>query len=139
MTVVIGDCVGAMRELDECSVDSIVTDPPYGLKFMGKAFDTLGDGQAQQKWHEAWAREALRVLKPGGHLVAFGGSRTYNRLVCALEDVGFEIRDQLSWLSLSSISVNVFLATALENLLSMFCIELRESSSHRSLFRTGFF
>jgi site-specific DNA-methyltransferase (adenine-specific) len=71
-------------------VDSIVTDPPYGLGFMGKAWDALPPG-------EDIGRELLRVAKPGAHLVAFGGTRTYHRLACALEDAGWEIRDQLAW------------------------------------------
>jgi DNA modification methylase len=91
------------------SVDAIVTDPPYGLEFMGREWDRLDgigqmshvaarQGALMQEWHEAWAREALRVLKPGGHLIAFGGTRTYHRLTCAIEDAGFEIRDCLAWL-----------------------------------------
>jgi hypothetical protein len=86
-----GDCVELMRELPENSIDAIVTDPPYGLGFMGKAWDALPPG-------EDWARECLRVLKPGGHMVAFGGQRTIHRLTCALEDAGFEIRDLFGWL-----------------------------------------
>lgn len=73
------------------SVDSIVTDPPYGLSFMGKKWDY--DVPSVQLW-----REALRVLKPGGHMLAFGGSRTYHRMVVNIEDAGFEIRDQIMWL-----------------------------------------
>lgn len=164
------DCLEAMREMDESSVDAIVTDPPYGLEFMGKEWDSLNvakhgnaammpngernyrhDGRENvggrlsrtaapptpkknprcrkcdrlktdkeasrckcehpdwdtrtrefgwqmQEWHHAWAAEALRVLKPGGHLLAFGGTRTYHRLACALEDAGFEIRDCLAWM-----------------------------------------
>jgi len=162
------DCRIAMSEMEPESIDAIVCDPPYGLEFMGKEWDRLGDigkvshggipkydgstvfGRAarvnfngssnvrcrncgkwkwghtegdaggggkrchcdkpdfpsarpdqaklMQEWHEAWAREALRVLKPGGHLLAFGGSRTFHRLTCAIEDAGFEIRDCLSWL-----------------------------------------
>jgi DNA modification methylase len=71
---------------------------------MGKAWDRLGpnvkgdQGCRKQEWHERWAREALRVLKPGGHLLAFGGTRTFHRLTCALEDAGFEIRDCMCWL-----------------------------------------
>jgi len=80
-----------MKMLPDNSVDSIVTDPPYGLGFMGKAWDALPPG-------EEWARECLRVLKPGGHLLAFGGSRTWHRLAVAVEDGGFEIRDSIAWL-----------------------------------------
>lgn len=88
-----GDCRERMAELDEGSIDAIVTDPPYGLAFMGKEWD-----RADQAFHRAWATEALRVLKPGGHLLAFGGTRTYHRLTCGIEDAGFEVRDCLMWL-----------------------------------------
>jgi site-specific DNA-methyltransferase (adenine-specific) len=146
-----GDVMEQLKTLADESVDAIVTDPPYGLEFMGKDWDApwkagvrnqgLGvspktkktdhrqgfDGtmqtpdspygrskvrngngasygadehvmQALQEWHERWAQEALRVLKPGGYLLAFGGSRTYHRLACAVEDAGFEIRDQIMWI-----------------------------------------
>jgi DNA modification methylase len=161
--IVQGDCVALMAELAPGSVDAIVTDPPYGLEFMGKEWDRLSAaprgrtatmrvdeptiedrndtpqhraavrqpsfllrcatcggnssgawgrckcetpdfrsrsdlGHRMQEWHEAWAREALRILKPGGHLLAFGGTRTYHRLACAIEDAGFEIRDCLAWM-----------------------------------------
>ena len=111
--------------------DAIVTDPPYGLEFMGKEWDRLdvrqpndptfhrsgvgpydrakvrhssapsyggSVGGAMQAWHEQWTRAVLRILKPGAHLLAFGGTRTHHRLMCALEDAGFEIRDTLMWL-----------------------------------------
>jgi DNA modification methylase len=93
-----GDSVEVMRGMEENSADALVCDPPYGLSFMGKEFDKLGESKAQQLWHEAWAREAFRVLKPGGHMLAFGGTRTYHRLVCAVEDAGFEIRDTVQWI-----------------------------------------
>ena len=130
--VIEGDCIEAMRAMPEASVDAVVCDPPYGLEFMGKEWDRLGDvthanrgtltnmvnpdgGQkfqtrapafdlsassqrAMQAWHLAWAREALRVLKPGAFLIAFGGDRTFHRLACAAEDAGFEIRPSLAWL-----------------------------------------
>ena len=86
-----GDCVEAMLQMPADSVDAIVTDPPYGLGFMGKKWDALPPGLP-------WAEECLRVLKPGGHIVAFGGQRTIHRLTCALEDAGFEIRDLVGWL-----------------------------------------
>lgn len=76
----------------DCSVDAIVTDPPYELGFMGRAWDKSGIAYDPVVW-----AEALRILKPGGHLLAFGGSRTYHRLACAIEDAGFEIRDQMQW------------------------------------------
>jgi site-specific DNA-methyltransferase (adenine-specific) len=87
-----------MRTLPADSVDAIVTDPPYGLEFMGKAWDGFGTPLGFQTWSEQWAREALRVLKPGGHLLAFGGTRMYHRLAAGIEDAGFEIRDTLMWL-----------------------------------------
>ena len=90
-TILHGDCIEVMRGMPENSVDSIVTDPPYGLGFMGKKWDSLPPG-------EEWARECLRVLKPGGHILAFGGSRTWHRLAVAIEDAGFEIRDGVMWL-----------------------------------------
>lgn len=86
-----GDCLEVMASMPEESVEAIVTDPPYGLGFMGKKWDELPPGPE-------FAAAALRVLKPGGHLLAFGGTRTYHRLTVALEDAGFEIRDCLSWL-----------------------------------------
>jgi hypothetical protein len=89
--IVQGDCVALMAELAPGSVDAIVTDPPYGLGFMGREWDDLPPGIP-------WAKQCLHVLKPGGHLLAFGGTRTYHRLACAIEDAGFEIRDCLAWM-----------------------------------------
>ena len=81
-----------MKEMPDNSVDSIVTDPPYELGFMGKSWDSSGIAFNIEVW-----QEALRVLKPGGHLLAFSGSRTYHRMAVAIEDAGFEIRDQIMW------------------------------------------
>jgi len=133
-----GDCIEHMKQLEENSVDAIVTDPPYGLEFMGKNWDKFGisEGRAKrltgsdskgsgdkffdhregasergrysemtvpektsmQMFMQTWATECLRVLKPGGFLLSFGGTRTYHRLVCGIEDAGFEIRDTIMWL-----------------------------------------
>lgn len=153
VTLYAGDCLNVLRDLPDCSVDAVVTDPPYGLEFMGKEWDApwaqhftairggapLPDRQlhvnprcrvcggyqrgtrkpcacddpewsdtqsaavgrknrAFQNWCEEWATECLRVLKPGGHLLSFGGSRTWHRLASAVEDAGFEIRDSIAWL-----------------------------------------
>lgn len=87
----VGKCEQVLLDMADNSVDSIVTDPPYGISFMGNKWDYQVPTVAQ------WA-ECLRVLKPGGHLLAFGGSRTYHRLVVNIEDAGFEIRDQLMWI-----------------------------------------
>jgi DNA modification methylase len=75
------------------SVDAIVTDPPYELGFMGKSWDSSGIAYSVELW-----RECLRVLKPGGHLLAFGGSRTWHRIAVAIEDAGFDVRDSIAWL-----------------------------------------
>lgn len=90
-TLYLGDCLEVLRGLPDASVDAVVTDPPYGLAFMGKRWDYDVPGVA------LWA-EALRVLKPGGHLLSFGGARTYHRMAVAVEDAGFDIRDQIMWL-----------------------------------------
>lgn len=128
-----GDCIEVMRELPAESVHAIVTDPPYGIAFMGKQWDQPGEFGSQRKaprptnsevrnggpdgameagrydlsptamhnfqsWCEAWARECLRVLKPGGHMLVSGSPRTWHRLVVGIEDAGFEIRDSIAWL-----------------------------------------
>lgn len=126
-----GDCLDVLRELPDNSVDAVITDPPYGIAFMGKAWDQPGEfgstrlrtgGENKrrghkdaalnaglydlspaamrnfQQWCTAWATECLRILKPGGHLLAFGGSRTWHRLSSGIEDAGFEIRDSIAWL-----------------------------------------
>jgi site-specific DNA-methyltransferase (adenine-specific) len=125
----LGDCLDVLPTLAEGSVDAVVTDPPYGLEFMGKEWDRIDGsngfrraenpadvgrdsvfgrtsrtgpeyiaGHKAQLWHEGWAREVHRVLKPGAYLLAFGGTRTYHRLACAVEDAGFRLQDCLSWL-----------------------------------------
>jgi DNA modification methylase len=92
MKLINADCIEAMKAMPDNSVDSIVTDPPYELGFMGKSWDASGIAFNVEVW-----REALRVMKPGGHLIAFSGSRTYHRMAVAIEDAGFEIRDQIMW------------------------------------------
>lgn len=87
------ECVEAMGKLDARSFDAVVTDPPYELSFMNRRWDSAGTAFAASTW-----AAALRVLKPGGHLLAFGSPRTSHRMVCAIEDAGFEIRDTLQWL-----------------------------------------
>jgi site-specific DNA-methyltransferase (adenine-specific) len=124
-----GDCIELMKVMPDNCVDSIVTDPPYGISFMGKAWDnarmlakgvqgldhnkdnrrsanqhagtydtSYSAGLSFQLFSSAWATEALRVLKPGGHLLSFSSSRTYHRMTSGIEDAGFEIRDQIMWL-----------------------------------------
>ena len=86
-----GDCLERLKALPDNSMDSIVTDPPYGLKFMGKKWDY--DVPAVEVWEEC-----LRVLKPGGHLLAFSGTRTQHRMACRIEDAGFDLRDMVAFL-----------------------------------------
>ena len=93
MSVHRSDCIAAMRTMPDASIDAIVTDPPYELGFMGKSWDSAGIAYSVELWGEA-----LRVLKPGGHLLAFGGTRTYHRMAVAIEDAGFEIRDSIHWI-----------------------------------------
>jgi len=92
-TILHGKNLDILPTLADNSVDSIVTDPPYELGFMGKKWDSLGIAYSVELW-----TECLRVLKPGGHLLSFGGTRTYHRVAVAIEDAGFEIRDNMAWL-----------------------------------------
>ncbi len=89
----VGDSLEVLKALPANSVDAVVTDPPYELAFMGKKWDGTGIAYSIPLW-----MEVLRVLKPGGHILSFGGTRTYHRMTCAIEDAGFEIRDSLHWM-----------------------------------------
>lgn len=89
-TLHLGDCLDVMRTMADCSVDAVVTDPPYGLSFMSKGWDY------QVPSVDIW-QECFRVLKPGGHLLAFAGTRTQHRMAVNIEDAGFEIRDMIAW------------------------------------------
>jgi DNA modification methylase len=138
--VLVGDCREVLLTLGANSIDACVTDPPYGLEFMGKEWDRLWAkrdksedltgkssspflaarvdryvaGPQAQAWHETWAREVYRVLKPGAHLLAFSGTRTSHRMVCAIEDAGFEIRDCLMWLYGSGFPKSLDVSKALD-------------------------
>lgn len=142
MSLILGDCRQVLAGMDSNSVDAIVTDPPYGIGFMGREWDAFGgplgidhnrttqrSGSMQagksynrslpgnrsfQIWCEEWAAECLRVLKPGGYLVAFGGPRTFHRLTCGIEDAGFEIRDCLMWLFGSGFPKSLDVSKALD-------------------------
>ncbi|MFF9309984.1 DNA-methyltransferase [Streptomyces sp. NPDC014748] len=89
----LGNCLDILPDLPNASVDAVVCDPPYELGFMGKAWDASGIAYNTDVWRQCW-----RVLKPGGHLLAFGGTRTYHRMTVAIEDAGFQIRDSLHWI-----------------------------------------
>lgn len=121
-----GSCLDLLDHMPPNSIDAVVTDPPYGLEFMGKDWDGADGfrralnaadverdsvfgrmskrgpeykaGHLFQEFTFAWASKVIRVIKPGAHLVSFGGARTYHRMACAIEDAGFEIRDQVQWL-----------------------------------------
>jgi site-specific DNA-methyltransferase (adenine-specific) len=88
----LGNNSEVLKTMEDNSIDSIVTDPPYEIAFMGRGWDASGVAHNVDLW-----KECLRVLKPGGYLLAFGATRTYHRLVCAIEDSGFEIKNQLMW------------------------------------------
>jgi site-specific DNA-methyltransferase (adenine-specific) len=109
MRIINSDCIEAMKEMADNSVDAIVTDPPYELGFMGKSWDSTGIAFNVEVW-----KEALRVLKPGAHLIAFSGSRTYHRMAVAIEDAGFEIRDQIMWVYGSGFPKSMNIAKALD-------------------------
>jgi DNA modification methylase len=91
-----GDCMDVLADVPENSAHAVVTDAPYGLAFMGRSWDEFSPKEYQE-FCEKWARACLRVLRPGGHLLAFSGNRTHHRLFSGVEDAGFEIRDTITW------------------------------------------
>lgn len=107
----VGDCRRVMNTKPLESIDAIITDPPYELGFMGKAWDKTGVAFDVKTWQAAY-----RVLKPGGHLLAFGGTRTFHRIACAIEDAGFEIRDSLAWLYGSGFPKSLDVSKALDKM-----------------------
>ncbi len=107
--ILIGNCKESIKALEDNSIDSIVTDPPYELGFMGKSWDKSGIAYDVVLW-----KECLRVLKPGGHLIAFSGSRTYHRMAVAIEDAGFDIRDQIMWIYGSGFPKSMDIAKAID-------------------------
>ena len=122
-TLHLGDCLHVLRTMPDNSVDSIVTDPPYGLSFMGKKWDY--DVPAVEVW-----AECLRVLKPGGHLLAFAGTRTQHRMAVRIEDAGFEIRDMIAWVYGSGFPKSMDVSKAIDKAAGMERERVRTSNSH---------
>jgi DNA modification methylase len=104
-----GNNMDCLKKLPDNSIDSIVSDPPYGLSFMNKKWDY--DVPSVEFW-----KEVFRVLKPGGHILSFGGTRTYHRMVVAIEDAGFEIRDQIQWIYASGFPKSLNIGKAVDKL-----------------------
>ena len=119
-----GDCIAILEKMEDNSVDSIVTDPPYGLSFMGKKWDY--DVPSVEMW-----KEAFRVLKPGGHLLSFAGSRTYHRMAVNIEDAGFRIRDQIMWVYGSGFPKSHSISKNIDKRLGTF-VEGEETANSRS-------
>lgn len=107
----LGSNLDVLPTLADNSIDAIVTDPPYEIGFMGRSWDSSGIAYSVELW-----RECLRVLKPGGHLLAFGATRTYHRLAVAIEDAGFEIRDSIAWISNKTFPKSLDISKAIDKM-----------------------
>ena len=103
------DCIAFLVTLPDACVDAVVTDPPYEIGFMGRQWDKTGIANSVEMW-----AQILRVLKPGGHLLAFAATRTYHRMTCAIEDAGFEVRDQIQWIYGSGFPKSLDVAKAMD-------------------------
>lgn len=124
MNLILGDCLEVLKTLPDASVDAIITDPPYGLSFMGKKWDYDVPSV------EVWA-ECLRVLKPGGHLLAFAGTRTQHRMAVRIEDAGFEIRDMIAWVYGSGFPKSLDVSKAIDKAAGATPIDLGVSPNWR--------
>ncbi len=93
----IGDCVDRLKDLEDNSIDAVISDPPYGVKVLGKGWDNIGEGALQREWHKGWVQEAYRVLKPNGVLKAFSGTRTFHHLIAMMGEVGFSELSVEAW------------------------------------------
>lgn len=111
MKLINGDSLEILKTIEDNSIDSIVTDPPYELGFMNKSWDNTGIANNVEIW-----KECLRILKPGGHLLSFGGTRTYHRMACTIEDAGFEIRDMIEWIYGSGFPKSLNIGKAVDKL-----------------------
>jgi len=126
-----GDCLDVLRTLPDASVDAVVTDPPYGLSFMGKRWDY--DVPAVEVW-----AECLRVLKPGGHLLAFAGTRTQHRMAVRIEDAGFEIRDLIAWVYGSGFPKSLDVSKAIDKAAGAEREVVCENPNHRAVSGVGY-
>ena len=129
--LILGDCLDVLRTIPDNSVDSIVTDPPYGLSFMGKKWDYDVPSV------EIWA-ECLRVLKPGGHLLAFAGTRTQHRMAVRIEDAGFEIRDMIAWVYGSGFPKSLDVSKAIDKAAGAEREVVGENPNHRAVSGVGY-
>ena len=135
-TFYLGDAVELLPLLPAASIDSLVTDPPYGLSFNGQAWDdatgfreslphidtsAMSAPEVFETWCTAWAHGALHALKPGAQLAAFGGARTWHRMVRGIENAGFEIRDQIAWLHTTGMPKSMDLSYAIDKETSCPC------------------
>lgn len=121
-----GSNLDVLPTLPDNSVDAIVTDPPYELGFMGKSWDSSGIAYSVELW-----AECLRVLKPGGHLLAFGGSRTWHRIAVAIEDAGFDVRDSIAWLYGSGFPKSLDIGKAIQKSSGVEALEAIENENGR--------
>ena len=108
-----GDCRDIMRTYPDQHFDTVITDPPYGIAFMDEKWDTATP-RGFQAWAQSWGEEALRVIRPGGYLLAFSAPRTYHRLTSGLEDAGFEVRDAMAWIRADGKPAGVDLSSAFD-------------------------
>lgn len=108
-----GDCRDIMRTYPDQHFDAVITDPPYGISIGGQKWDTATP-HGFQAWAQSWGEEALRILKPGGYLLAFSAPRTYHRLTSGLEDAGFEIRDTMAWIRADGKAAGLDLSSAFD-------------------------